>query len=35
MLRKEQDEGDDFDRDMVMKFMNEMKTKSNLKILAI
>ena len=35
MLRKEQDEGNDYDRDMIMKFMNEMKTKSDLKIFTI
>ena len=35
MLKREQDEGSEFDRDMVTLFMQEIQTKSNLKVFTI
>jgi hypothetical protein len=35
ILRREQDEGGDFDREMVSTFMEEVRTKSNLKVFTI
>ena len=35
LLKKEQDEGGDFDRDMVCLFVQEVKEKSNLQVFAL
>lgn len=35
MLKKEQDDGQDFDRDMIIKFIQEMQYKTLLRVLAI
>ena len=35
LLKREQDEGSEFDRDMITCFMHEIKTKSNLKVFTI
>lgn len=35
ILRREQDEGGDFDREMVTRFMQELQEKSNLKVFTI
>lgn len=32
ILKREQEEGNEFDRDMVVNFMNEMQQKSNLRV---
>lgn len=35
MLRKEQENNEEFDREMIVRFIEELKVKSNLKVLTI